>query len=209
MKHLFVFLGLCLALNLNAQSPYEKGMNKAFSLWGEGKVTDASNLFERISNAEKKNWIPSYYVAYINVLTAFNVKDEAKLTSQLDKAQTYLDKAEAASPNNPEIIIIRALRNTAFIAFDGQKYGMTLSAKNAQLFEKALKLAPNNPRVILQKTEWDMGSARFFGKPIDPYCKDVAKTLAMFEKEKVTEKFAPSWGKTRAKQVLQQCSKSK
>lgn len=205
MKNLFLFIGLCLALNGTAQSPYEKGMNQAFQLWKDGKINEASNVFERISNAEKKNWIPAYYVAYINVLSAFGVEEEATLQSKLEKAETFLNKASEISPNNPEILIIQALRNTAFIAYDGQKYGMTLSMKNTQLFEKAIELAPNNPRVMLQKAEWDMGSAKFFGKSTEPYCKDVQKALDVLKTENVETKFAPSWGKERAEQVLKQC----
>ncbi len=207
MKKVFLFIGVIFALNVTAQTPYEKGMDKAFSLWGQGKMNEVSNLFERISKAEKDNWIPAYYVAYVNILSSFNIKNESDLKAKLDKAKIYLDKADKLSPNNPEIIIIQALRNTAYIAFDGQKYGMSLSMKNAQLFEKALKIDRNNPRVILQKAEWDMGSARFFGKSTEPYCKDVKRTLELFDQEKVKIKYAPSWGKSRATEVLKQCVK--
>lgn len=41
---------------------------------------------------------------------------------------------------------------------------MTLSGKNAQLYAKALVIAPNNPRVFLGNAEWNMGAAKFFGK---------------------------------------------
>ena len=111
MKKLFLFIGVIFALNVTAQSQYEKGMNKAFELWGQGKVTEASNLFERIAKAEKENWIPSYYVGYINIMTSFGIKDEAKLNAQLEKAGEYLDKALLLSPNNAEILIIQALKN--------------------------------------------------------------------------------------------------
>ena len=206
MRKIFLFIGVIFALNVTAQSQYEKGMTKAFELWGQGNPTEASNLFERIAKAEKDNWIPSYYVGYINIMTSFGIKDEAKLNAQLEKAGEYLDNALLLSPNNAEIMIIQALKNTAYIAFDGQKYGMTLSAKNAAIYEKAIKVAPNNPRVMLGKAEWDMGAARFFGKSTEPYCKDIAKALEIFKTEEKSEvKFAPSWGKERAEQVLEQC----
>jgi len=208
MKKLFLFIGVIFALNVTAQSQYEKGMTKAFSLWQQGKITEASNIFERISNAEKDNWIPAYYVGYINAITAFGIKEEAKLKVKLDKVKAFLNKAATISPNNPEIMIMEALHNTAYIAFDGQKYVMTLSGENAQIFAKAIQIAPNNPRVLLQKAEWDMGSARFFGQPIDAYCKDIQRALEVFKTEKTsTIKFAPSWGKERAEQVLKQCGK--
>jgi tetratricopeptide (TPR) repeat protein len=206
MKKLFLFIGVIFALNVSAQSPYEKGMTKAFELWGQGKATEASNIFERIAKAEKDNWIPSYYVGYLNIMTAFEIKDEARLNAQLEKAGDYLDTALLLSPDNAEILILQALKNTAYIAFDGQKYGMTMSAKNAAIYEKAIQLAPKNPRVILQKAEWDMGAARFFGKSMEPYCKDIKKALELFKTEQKSEvKFAPSWGKERAEEILKSC----
>ncbi|MFY0630123.1 MAG: hypothetical protein JXR05_07055 [Flavobacteriaceae bacterium] len=208
MKKLFLFIGVLFALNSTAQSQYEKGMTKALDYLNQGKLTESSNLFERISKAEKDNWLPSFYAGYVTVLSSFGIKDEAALKSKLEKAEAFLNQAATISPNNPEIMIAQALHNTAYIAFDGQKYGMSLSGKNAAIYAKAIQLAPNNPRVILSKAEWDMGGAKFFGKSVEPYCKDVKKALELFKTEKVEEKYAPSWGKDRAEQVLKEsCGK--
>lgn len=205
MKKVTLLLALVFAVNLTAQTQYEKGMNKAFQLWGQQKNTEAAQLFERIANAEKDKWLPSYYAGLIEVLGSFGIKDEAKLKAKLNKAQEFLDKADAISPNNPEVLITKALLNVSYMAFDGQKYGMTMSMKNNALYARALKIAPNNPRVIMSKAEADMGAARFFGKPITPYCKDIERAVALAKKEKITEKFYPKFGFDRATQILKQC----
>lgn len=208
MKKIFLFIGILFTLSATAQSQYEKGMIKAFDLWGQGKVTEAANLFERIAKAEPENWIPSYYVAYIAIINSFEIKDEATLNAKLEKAGEYLDSALLLSPDNAEILIIQALMNTSYINFDGQKYGMTMSGKNAAIFAKAIKLAPNNPRVILQKAQWDMGAARFFNQPTEPFCKDIERALELLKKEeKPAEKFGPDWGKNQAEAALKQCGK--
>lgn len=199
---------LLVVLTISAQSKYETGMQKAFDLWKNNKTTEAAQLFERITNAKKTEWLPPYYVATIEIITSFGLKDGAVLDSKLKKAQQFLDLASTISPNNPEITITQALLNTAYIAFDGQKYGMTLSTKNNALYQEALKIAPNNPRVILGKAEWDMGAAQFFGQSIEPYCKDVQKTIPLFEKEKLPQ-FYPSNGINRAKEVLKKCKVKK
>jgi hypothetical protein len=205
MKKITLLLVLVFAVNLTAQTQYEKGMNKAFQLWGQQKNTEASQLFERIANAEKDKWLPSYYAGLIEVLGSFGIKDEAKLKAKLNKAQEFLDNADAISPNNPEVLITKAFLNVSYMAFDGQKYGMTMSMKNNALYARAIKIAPNNPRVIMSKAEADMGAARFFGKPITPYCKDIERAVALAKKEKITEKFYPQFGFDRATQILKQC----
>jgi len=206
MKKIVLLITFAFSLSLSVQSQYEKGMTKAFDLWEQGKSTEAANLFERIAKAEKSNWIPYYYAGYVNIMSAFGMKEEAKLQTQLEKVSDYLDNALLLSPKNAEIMIMKALKNTAYIAFDGQKYGMSLSAKNTAIYEEAIQIAPNNPRVILGKAEWDMGAARFFGKSTEPYCKSVAQALELFKSEEKSKiKFAPSWGQERAEEVLNQC----
>jgi len=205
MKKIILLLALCFAFGVNAQTQYQTGMKKAFSLWEENKMDEASQLFERISKAETENWLPPYYAATIEILGSFGLKDEAKLDAKLKKAKTFIDEADALSPNNPEIIIMKALLNTGYIAFDGQKYGMTLSGDNAQLYAKALELAPNNPRVVLSKAEWDMGMARFFGKSMKPYCDAVKRSLELAKKEEIDIEFYPKYQKDRAEEVIAKC----
>ncbi|WP_421806929.1 hypothetical protein [Flagellimonas sp.] len=207
MKKLFLAAVFLAVSFVNAQDRYSKGMEKAFAFWEDQKMMEASHLFERIATAEPDKWLPYYYVSQINTLISFGETDEAKLSNQLGKAKEFLDVAKAISPNNPELLIQEALINTAWIAFDGATYGMTLSSKNAQLYQKALEIAPKNPRVILSKAEWDMGSARYFGKDITPYCKDVERALELFATFNSKIPFYPTWGKERAKEVLENCGK--
>ena len=205
MKKLIIAMLLLGGTVTNAQDRYTSGMEKAFGLWQEQKIVEASNLFERIATAEPDNWLPYYYVSQVNTVASFGEKDEVKLSRQLEKAKEFLEVAKAISPDNPELLIQEALINTAWISFDGATYGMTLSSKNVQLYSKALELAPENPRVILSKAEWDMGSARYFGKDTTPYCKDVERALELFATFKSDIPFYPTWGKERAEQVLASC----
>lgn len=201
-----LFIVLISAMSM-AQDQYTKGMEKAFALWGEGKPVEASNLFERISTADPDNWLPYYYVAQINTVISFGEKDESKLKQQLDKAQEFLDIAKSISPDNPEIMVQQAMTHTAWIAFDGATYGMTLSGKVAALYSQALQVAPENPRVVFSKAEWDMGSARYFGKDVTPYCKDVEHSLELFANFKPESPFHPNWGADRAEAILKECGK--
>ena len=207
MKRLITMVLFLVATIGSAQDQYNKGMQKAFGFWKEGKIVEASNLFERISTAEMDNWLPAYYAAQVNTLSAFGEKDKEKLTKQLEKAQEFIDIAKAISPNNPEILVQQAMIHTAYIAYDGATYGMTLSGEVVALYHKALVIAPNNPRVVFSKAEWDMGSARYFGKDTAPYCKEVERSLELFTNFKPESDFHPNWGKDRAEMTLENCKK--
>ncbi|MDT0540151.1 hypothetical protein [Croceitalea sp. P059] len=205
MKKLIVPLLFLIAGVLNAQDQYAMGMEKAMQLWTEQKTAEASNLFERIAMAESDNWLPYFYVSVVNTTASFGEKDEEKLTQQLEKAKEFIAIAKRISPDNAEILVQEAMINTAWIAFDGATYGMTLSGKNVKLYNEAMKIAPQNPRVLLSKAEWDMGSARYFGKDTTPYCNDIEKALELFATFKSDIPFYPVWGKERAEQVLKEC----
>jgi len=205
MKHLITIAVLLVYTIMGAQTNFEKGMQKAFELWGNDQWEEAENMFERIANAEPHQWLPHYYIAQMNSLKSWNLKDEAQLKAQLDKAQEHLDIAMKISPNNPELLVMQAQVLTNWVAFDGQTYGMKYSAKVSELYAKAKAIEPNNPRAVLGKAEWDMGSARFFGQDTTSFCKDVEKALELFATFKPETPFSPNWGKDRAEQVLESC----
>ena len=187
--------------HIEAQTNFEKGMTKAFELWQADKADEAINIFERIAKAEPKEWLPNYYIAQINSLKSWNEKDETVLKAQLDKAQEHIDIAMTKSENNAELLIMQAQVLTNWVAFDGMTYGMKYGAKVSELYAKALKLNPKNPRAAFCKAEWDMGSAKYFGKDIAPYCKDIEASIELFDTFKPESEFHPNWGKERAKQV--------
>lgn len=208
MYKIAITIALFITSLLQAQTTYENGMNKAFSLWKEGKVTEASNMFERISTAEKDNWLPSYYAAQVLIIDGFSkLKDKEVLDAQLKKAQTFLDEASTRSKNNPEIMVLQAMLHTVYVASDGATYGMTLSVKIVSLYTKAAEIAPDNPRVVLSKAEWDMGSAKYFGQDTKPFCEQIEKSLELFANFKPESAYHPNWGKERAEQLSKDCKK--
>ncbi len=207
MKNLILIVSIVFTSVISAQGNYEKGMQKAFELWGSNNPTEASNLFERIAKAEPDNWLPPYYAAQVNILNSFGLRDEEKLSAQLKKAQNLINDATAISKNNPEIMVLQALLHTAWVAYDGATYGMTLSGKVIELYTKAEVIAPENPRVVSSKAEWNMNSAKYFGQDTAPFCKDLEHALELFTNFKPETPFHPNWGKERVEQLLESCKK--
>ncbi|WP_103070029.1 tetratricopeptide repeat protein [Aquimarina sediminis] len=205
MRAIIILLTFLTIGSINAQSSYEKGMGKAFELWGNKKSDEAINLFERIAKAEKDNWLPYYYAAQIHITTTFGSKDAEAIESRLKKAQDYLNEAKTLSKENAEILIMEALLNTAYVAYKPSEYAMTLSPKVEQLYRKVKVLEPKNPRGILYHAEWKMGSARFFGNDPKAFCPEVEKAILYFENESHDTPFYPQWGKNEVKRVQKNC----
>lgn len=202
MKKLLFFSILVTSLSGFAQAKYEQGMERAFELWKSDQPWEAANLFERIAQAEADNWLPPFYVAQINVLYSFSEKNEEKLTAQLKKAQDFLNDAKALSKDNAEILVVQAQLYTAWIVFDGAKYGMTMSPKISQLYDQAYQIEPENPRVASGKVEWDLGTARWFGQDTQPFCEDLKKAVALFDSYEPKGKYYPNGGAEYARQSL-------
>ncbi|RMA64713.1 tetratricopeptide repeat protein [Ulvibacter antarcticus] len=184
------------------KTKYQQGMLKAFDLWQNNQSLEAANMFERIAIAEPDNWLPPFYIAQINVFNSFSEKDKTTVTAQLGKARDFLNDAMALSKDNPEIMVLEAQWYTAWVVFDGMQYGMKYSPKIAELYQKAMQLAPENPRVVLGNTEWQMGSAQFFGQPVDKYCPEIERAIALFDTFEPEGEFYPRGGKDYAESVL-------
>lgn len=201
---LFVTL---VAGTLTAQTQYETGMQKAFALWSENKPAEASALFERIASVEKDNWLPSYYVALVNTTEAFKTKDKDMINALLTKAQTAQDNAMAIAPDNAELLVMQAMINTAWIVYDPMTNGMKLSAKTNELYDKAISIAPKNPRVVFCKAEFEIGAAAYFNMNTKPMCAEIERAIGLFATFKPESAFHPNWGLDRAQNALKQCNK--
>jgi len=204
MKYLIILFIALFAFPGISQTQYQIGMQKALDLWRENKPWEAVNMFERIATAEPDEWLPSYYASYISVVFSFGEKDEAKLKAKLDRAMNFMNDAKTISKDNPEIIILDCLWHTVWVSYDGATYGMKYSAKVSMMYQQALELAPNSPRVILNKAEWDIGGAKFFGQSTEPYCTEIQRAINLFADFKPADEFYPTYGIERAKKIFEE-----
>src|SRR3970040_1668378 len=188
-----------------AVGKFEQGMGKAFGLWGEGKNTEASDLFERIAAAETENWLPNYYVALVNTTSAFGTKDKEKVNLLLSKAQTALDVEMIKDKKNAELYVMQAMINTAWIVYDPMTNGQKLSGPTIEIYNKALAIAPNNPRGVFSKAEFEIGGAKFWGQDTKPMCAQINKAIELFATFKPETAFSPKWGLDRALEAQQNC----
>jgi len=207
MTKISIVIALCISSLLSAQGQFEQGMGKAFQLWGEGKNSEASDLFERIASAEKSSWLPNYYVALVNTTASFGTQDKEKINGLLTKAQDALDIEMVKNQNNAELYVLQALIYTAWIVYDPMTNGMKLSAKTMEMYEKAESLEPNNPRVVFSKADFQIGGAKWTGVDTKPLCAQIEKAIGLFATFKPETPFSPTWGLERAQETLKNCGK--
>lgn len=206
MKTIIILLTLFLTEEMMAQQGnYEQAMNSSLQLWQEGDINEASSRFERIAAAEKENWLPDYYVALVNTTAAFQIEDAAKKEATLAKAQSAVNNATTKAGENAELLVLQAMIHTVRIAHDPMTKGQELSPKVMELYAKAQKMEPDNPRVILSKAQFEIGSARFFNSDIKPICAEIERALSLFHASPEREGFYPSWGKKDAEKALATC----
>jgi hypothetical protein len=192
---------------LSAQTQFEQGMGKAFQIWGEGKNTEASALFERIAAAEKSSWLPNYYVALVNTTAAFSEKDKTKLDLMLTKAQDALDTEMIKDQNNSELYVMQALIYTAWVVADPMTNGQRYSVKVMEAYAKAKALDPKNPRAVFGEADYQLGGAKWTGVDTKPLCVEVDKAIELFATFKPETPFSPKWGLERALEVQKGCKK--
>lgn len=205
MTKIIIIIALFISSLLSAQGQFEQGMGKAFQLWGEGKNSEASDMFERIASAEKSSWLPNYYVALVNTTSAFRTQDKNQINLLLAKAQNALDIEMAKDQNNAELYVMQAMINTAWIVYDPMTNGMKLSPKNMELYAKAEAIAPENPRVVFSKAEFQINGARYTGIDTKPLCVQIEKAIGLFATFKPETPFSPKWGLDRATEALKNC----
>jgi hypothetical protein len=205
MTKIITFIAILVCGLISAQTSFETGMVKGMKLWAEGKNTEASATFERIASAESKEWLPNYYVALINALSSFQTQDKEELKSLLDKAQNALDVEFKKDSQNAELLVVQGLIYTGWIVSDPMTNGMKYSRMANGIYTKAERLAPENPRVMFSKAEFEMGSARYFGQDTTPICEQISKLIPLFENYQLETPFHPNWGLDKAKEVLANC----
>ncbi|MES2810909.1 MAG: hypothetical protein V4670_00430 [Bacteroidota bacterium] len=205
MVRVMTGLVLLVCSTVFGQMKFEQGMGKALGTWKEGNPTEAVAQFERIALVEKTNWLPNYYVAFINTIEAFKAQDKSKVPALLERAQKAQDEATMISPNNPELMVLQAMIYTAWIVEDPMANGMKYSGKVMEQYFKAQVIAPNNPRVVFCKAEFEIGSAKWSGADTKPLCVQVEKSIELFATFKPESAFHPNWGLDRAKQTLENC----
>ena len=205
MTKLITIIAMFVASIVSAQTQFDQGMKKALQTWKNGNSTEALVQFEKIASVEKTNWLPNYYIALINTTQAFGEQDKTIMLSLIESAQKAQDFCNDLAMDNPEVLVMQAMIHTASIVYDPMTNGQKLSGTVMELYGKAQAIAPENPRVVVCKAEFEIGGAKFWGTDTKPMCAQIEKAIGLFATFKPETPFSPKWGLERALEAQKNC----
>lgn len=194
-----------------SNSKFEKTMVKQIDLLDKAKAgtdfVNAANAFERIANAETKEWLPLYYQAYALVLSSNDEKDNVKKDAVLDKALEIANKADKLSPDNSEIVTLQSWITSMKIGIDPATRGQKLGMEAGMLTAHAIELNPENPRPYFLQGTGLLFTPEQFGGGKAKALPILEKAIEKFNAFKPANAMIPNWGKEIAQKMLDECKK--
>ncbi|HEY0042372.1 MAG TPA: hypothetical protein VGB71_16985 [Flavisolibacter sp.] len=165
-----------------------------------------ANNFERIGNAEKTTWQPFYYAAYCYVAMAFQSHDKSAIDPLADKAEAFIQQAEAVEKNNSEITTLSAMINACRITVDPVSRFQTKGKEVHASLAKAKEENAANPRIYLLQAQMQLRTPEAFGGGKVVAKKSAEIALEKFKVFQPSTSIHPKWGEEQAKSLLQKIS---
>ena len=212
MKKLLLLFCSLVALQAFAQDEkYIKAMEKNIAILDSANDIETyqsvNNAFERIGNANTKDWLPLYYQSYSHIMIGMKQEENSKKDEYFDKAEKLINRADSLSPDNSEIYVLKSLANSMKISIDPMTRGQKLGMQSAMLNSKAIELNMENPRAYLMKGSGLMYTPEQFGGGKDKALPVLEESVAKFKTFKPVSSIMPHWGEARANAMLEQCRK--
>jgi glutaredoxin-related protein len=200
MKTIFLTIATLFSISAFAQNKFESDLSTILVEWNKGNHSSEAN-FKQLINDYPNEWLPKYYLTLSEILKTFESIDADYNEKILSQVKIQLDDLLKSNPLNTEILNLKALYLTAEIVQNPMQNGAVYYGEVLQIYQKSLALNPTNPRSVLGLAEFNINSAKYSGMDITQDCKNVKKSLALFDAEKPKNN-EPKWGKNRAQNLL-------
>ncbi|PLX02929.1 MAG: hypothetical protein C0595_08840 [Marinilabiliales bacterium] len=168
---------------------------------------ELADNFAKIAENNPNRFEPLYYSAYCYIIGSWQFDNPATKTELLSKANVAIDKGLLLSPENDELLVLKAFYYQAMIMTNPQKFGQPYSIKASELFSKVQGLEPSNPRaqfLLAQNTYYtpvEYGGGKDRALPL------FEKAAGFFKSQDTSNYLAPIWGEQTNKQMILKCSK--
>lgn len=192
----------------NYEEAVKKGVEQLYAAESVEEMQTAANTFHRIAQQESNEWLPPYYEALTYTFMSFNnnLEDDQR-DFYADKAQEIFESLEGKKPDASEATTLQGFIKMAKLSISPMLRGPFMSGAATALFEKAVKLNPENPRALGMLARMKYGTASFFGSSTEECCNMAQQAVALYQKEKETDRgIMPTWGYKMTKGLADSCS---
>ncbi len=210
-KAILVFSTIFITLTaMAANEKYYQKMGEALAGFNTCSNIEAyqelANQFNTIAKKETAEWLPLYYETQCYILMSFmdNSGSTAK-DAWLDQAESSLEKMLELAPSESEAYAMKAFYHTGRLVVNPPQRAQTTAPLIDAAIGKSLGLDPANPRAKYMRLSNDMGTARFFGSDLAPFCKDASELLEQWDSYEVKSAIHPSWGKGQVEEIVKAC----
>lgn len=182
---------------------YLAGMDSSFKSVA-GLVMLANN-FERVAQAEKNQWLPYYYAAFLQVNAGFIGQDPSKMDEYADKAEILINKADSLEKNNSEISCIKSMIASSRLMADPMSRYMEYGPLSTSYLDESIKFDASNPRPYLLKGQGLRYTPEQFGGGCEAAKPHLNTAMEKFTAFKPASDLHPNWGEFIVKGLLDEC----
>jgi tetratricopeptide (TPR) repeat protein len=212
-RNLLVLIALLSSTTLQAQSSVtpsdadnliwqgKKMLNQAVEQWDVDAMQKARAYFERLLGAKHRQALVHYYLGYsshqLNIYYRYNPNstqaDKETANKLVEAGIQHLEKAIQLDNDFAEAYALTA-------SLYGEKIGgnpllgMSLGPKSSVFMDKALKLAPENPRVVYLDAIGKNFTPAMFGGSKEKAISGLYRAGELFAKWRSEDPLAPEWG---------------
>ena len=172
---------------------------------GMEDLQNCANRFERIGNAEKKEWLPFYYAGLCHVIMSYMEPDMGKKDAHLDKAEAFQEMTKdmkVSDKEKAELMVLKGMVYSSRIQVDPQGRGMKYGPLSGQMYGRASALDPDNPRALLQQGQALLYTPEMWGGGKAKAIPVLEEAVAKYKAWEMPSEISPKWGQEDAEKAL-------
>lgn len=206
MQIINLFISILLSFSLNSQDNFADHMSMGLEALENNKLDISQKHFNQAAALDAESWYPLYYIAHIDITKMQMSEDYIEREALLAKAKSNIDKADKLSPNNVEIITLKANYFGGIIQLNPRENGFKYMGTVIGLYQTALAMDPENPRAHVGSIGFEIGKAKFMGQSYDASCEKLQEVIMAFDNQVIKTEYDPTHGKKAAIQLSKQCN---
>ena len=169
------------------------------------QLLELANNFERIATAEKNQWLPYYYAALLQINNGFIYLKPDGYDAIADKAEKLINQADAISPKNSELSVLKSMVATMRMIVDPMTRYMQYGQEIETQIQAAIAQDENNPRPYFIRVQNLVNTPEQFGGGCKAASESLKTGMIKFENFKPASDISPNWGKDQMAQIVKQC----